>query len=117
MGVLTGTGYCPYCREEVMMACSADANLLHLALTLLTGGLWGIVWFYCQFRAQACICCQCGHGLSRAQINALIRPAPETMWPLNLNIHNQSEFNGILVDRNLVYYVPTSARYPRACWR
>lgn len=114
MGVLTGSGYCPYCREEVMVACSANANLFHLALTLLTAGLWGLVWFYCQFHTHACVCCQCGHGLSRAQIKALLRPVPETAWPFELRIRNRSEFNGILVARNLVYYVPTSARYRRA---
>jgi hypothetical protein len=117
MSVLTGSGYCPHCREEVMLACSAGANLLHLALTLITGGLWGIVWLYCQFRAHACVCCQCGLGLSRAQIKALLRPASDTTWPFDLKIHNRSEFNGILVAHNLVYYVPTSARYHRACWR
>lgn len=117
MSVLTESGYCPYCREEVMLACSAGANLLHLALTLITGGLWGIVWLYCQFRAHACVCCQCGHGLSRTHIKALLRSASETTWPFDLKIHNQSEFNGILVAHNLVYYVPTSARYHRACWR
>lgn len=114
MGVLAGSGYCPYCREEVMVACSADAKLLHLALTLITGGLWVFVWLYCQCRAHACVCCQCGHGLSRTQIKALLRPAPETSWPFDLRVHNQSEFNVILVACNLVYYVPTSARYRRA---
>ena len=113
MGVLAGSGYCPYCREEVMVACSPDAKLLHLALTLFTGGLWAIVWLYCQFRAHACVCCQCGHGLSRAQIKVLFRPVPETVWPFDLRIRNRTDFNGILVARNLVYYVPTSARYGR----
>jgi hypothetical protein len=117
MGVLAGSGYCPYCREEVMVACSADPKLLHLALTLLTGGLWAIVWLYYQFRVHACVCCQCGHGLSRAQIETLLQPAQETTWPFDLHVRNQSDFNGILVACNLVYYVPTSAGYRRTCWR
>ena len=114
MGILTGSGYCPYCREEVMLACSTSASLLHFGLTLLTGGLWGFVWLYCQFRAYACVCCQCGHGLTRAQVKAQLRPPLETTWPFDLRIRSQSDFNGILVARNLVYYVPTSARYRRA---
>jgi hypothetical protein len=111
MGVWPGSGYCPYCREEVMVACSANTDLFHLALTLLTVGLWGLVWLYCQFHNHACVCCQCGQGLSRAQIKALFRPVPETAWPFDLRIHNRTDFNGILVARDLVYYVPTSARY------
>lgn len=114
MSVLTGSGYCPYCREEVMVACSANATLVHLALTLLTGGLWGLVWLFCQFYAHACVCCQCGHGLSRAQLKALLRPDPEATWPFDPRIRNRSEFNSILVARNLVYYVPTSAHYHQA---
>ena len=111
MGVYTGPGNCPYCQKEVMMACSTMVDLAHLALTLLTGGLWGLVWMYSLQRARACVCCRCGRVLPRARPNNLARLRPETSLPSNGSVRSQSEFNRILVAHNLVYYVPTSARY------
>jgi len=114
MGIWTGSGYCPYCREEVMVACPASADLLHLTLTLLTGGLWGIVWLHRRFWARTCLCCQCGRRLRRARRKAAMWPAAETTWAFDPVKPNGLEFNSLLVARNLVYYVPTSARYRRA---
>jgi len=96
-----------------MMACPAVADLLHLALTLLSGGIWGIIWLYCRFRAHTCICCQCGRGLSRAHLKRSSQTIPESTWPFAANIRSQSDFNSILVARNLVYYMPTRAYYRR----
>jgi hypothetical protein len=113
MGVLTGAGYCPYCREEVMMACAATSDLLHLTLTLLTGGLWGIVWLHRRRHARVCLCCQCGRSLPRSRLKTLAGAAGEAPWLQEAMTRNGSEFNSLLVARNLVYYVPTSARFRR----
>jgi hypothetical protein len=113
MGVLTGSGYCPYCREDVMMACPAATDLFHLVLTLLSGGIWGIVWLYCRFLTHTCICCQCGRGLSRAHLKTSSPTIPDAAWPSEPRIRNPSDFNSILVARNLVYYMPTRAYYRR----
>jgi len=110
MGVWTASGYCPHCQEEVMAACAASTDLLHLAVTLLTGGLWGIVWMYSRFCARVCVCCQCGRRLSRARLR---RASVEEPWPLESFKPNGVEFNSLLVARNLVYYVPTNARFHR----
>ena len=111
MGVLTGSGYCPYCREKVMVACTANTHALHLLLTLLTGGIWGIVWLYFRFQPRACVCCQCGRGLTRTRLQTSSGSIPDTPWPSEADAHNHLEFNSFLVTRNLVYYIPTSARY------
>ena len=111
MGVFTGPGNCPYCQAEVMVACSTRADLVHLALTLLTGGLWGLAWLFCMYRTRACVCCQCGRILPRRRLNAPMQFPPGARPPANDSVRNHSEFNRILVAQNLVYYVPTSARY------
>jgi hypothetical protein len=110
MGVWIASGVCPHCREEVMVACAAGTDLLHLVLTLVTGGLWGIVWIYHRLHARDCICCQCGHRLTRARLRAKAR---DGIWPREAFKPNGSEFNSLLVDRNLVYYLPTNARFRR----
>ena len=111
MGVLTGSGYCPFCQEEIMIACTPGTDLLHLALTLATGGLWGIVWLYCRFHARTCVCCQCGRKLPRSRLKMAFTSIPETLLPFHSKAPSSSDFNSMLVSRNLVYYVPTRARY------
>ena len=111
MRVLTGPGYCPYCGEEIMMACAAKGDVLHLALTLATCGLWGLVWLYHREHARTCVCCQCGRQLPRAALKVPFSSISKMPRSLEPRVHNQSEFNRVLVSRNLVYYVPTNARY------
>ena len=96
-----------------MVACPAGTDLFHLTLTLLSGGMWGIIWLYCRFYARTCICCQCGHSLSRSHLKRSPQTIPEAAWPFAPQIQNQSDFNSILVARNLVYYMPTRACYRR----
>ena len=111
MGVWIASGFCPHCREEVMAACATSTDLLHLALTLVTGGLWGVVWMYCRFHARVCLCCQCGRRLSRTRLKEATQPV-DALWPEAFK-PNGSEFNSLLVARNLVYYLPTNARFRR----
>jgi hypothetical protein len=87
-------------------------DLLHLALTLLTGGLWAFVWLYCRFRARVCICCQCGRRLTRSQLKGT-PPPTDGFWPPEAFNPSGPEFNSLLVARNLVYYLPTNARFRR----
>ena len=111
MGVSTGSGYCPYCQVNIMVACTTGIDRFHLLLTLLSGGLWGFIWLYYRLFAPVCACCQCGRRLSRRQIRAGARPSSETPWPYDPSVLKHAEFNSLLVARDLVYYVPTSARY------
>jgi hypothetical protein len=94
-----------------MVACTTGIDRLHLLLTLLSGGVWGIVWLYCRLFAPVCACCQCGRRLSRRAMRAGTQPLLETPWPNEPSALKYTEFNSLLVARNLVYYVPTSARY------
>lgn len=111
MGVSTALGHCPHCQANVMVVCKAGADWMHFALTLLSGGLWSIVWLYCHLLAPACICCQCGRRLARRQLPAGPATVVDPQWPCDSGALKHVEFNSLLVARNLVYYVPTSARY------
>lgn len=111
MGISTGSGYCPYCRAGVMVACPTSLDVVHLVLTLLTGGLWGLIWWYCRRYAPVCACCQCGRKLPRRRLQVGWPSLWENPWQMGPAMVAPTEFNSFLVARNLVYYVPTSARY------
>lgn len=38
------TAYCPHCRMETLFTHLKVANRRHLILSILTGGLWIVVW-------------------------------------------------------------------------
>lgn len=38
------SGYCDVCERRVYATGRAPNHVLHLVLTVFTGGLWGIVW-------------------------------------------------------------------------
>jgi hypothetical protein len=38
------TAHCPHCREERVFIHARLSIRRHLILTILTGGLWGVVW-------------------------------------------------------------------------
>ena len=38
------TGFCKVCDKQVKVQGKSTSHLLHLVLTLITGGLWLIVW-------------------------------------------------------------------------
>jgi rubredoxin len=43
------TAHCPHCRRESVFIHARIRNRLHLLLTLLTGGVWCLVWFALLF--------------------------------------------------------------------
>lgn len=44
MAVKTSGGYCRHCNKNVMTQKNTPNHLLHLILTVLTLGVWAIVW-------------------------------------------------------------------------
>lgn len=45
------TGYCIQCQKQVRIEKTHPNHILHLLLTLITGGFWVIVWFILSFNA------------------------------------------------------------------
>lgn len=44
MGTKTTGKYCRTCQREVLAQKNTPNHILHLLLTLVTAGIWGIVW-------------------------------------------------------------------------
>lgn len=55
------TGFCKVCQQQRLMLRDGANHLLHLVLTVLTGGLWLIVWIGCSVQFGGWRCSQCGH--------------------------------------------------------
>jgi len=58
-------GYCGNCQKQVLIRRKGTNHLLHLILTLLTGGLWAIVWVICAIKVNGWRCSQCGEKAGR----------------------------------------------------
>ena len=52
--------YCLYCQKQVLVNRPGTNHLLHLILTLVTGGLWLIIWILCSIKIGGWKCCRCG---------------------------------------------------------
>lgn len=55
--------YCPHCQSRVLAVGTTPNHMLHLVLTLLTCGLWGVVWLLVvvgKIGGYRCVKCGCG---------------------------------------------------------
>lgn len=79
--------HCKVCGEVTMHVQPATSHLLHLFLSVMTAGLWIVIWFFvAQSNASQSQCSQCGStrglfgttrsaGYSKANYD---KPTPET---------------------------------------
>ena len=86
-----GTGYCPNCGKQVMLRQDDCNHILHLILTLLTGGFWLIVWVCVGSFGRKWRCSQCGsevkYGSTEKNPNKELSTATETaIWIIGLLI-------------------------------
>ena len=65
---------CPHCDRHVLARRQSTNQVLHLLLTLLTCGLWLLVWMSMDTagKLQPWLCTQCGRTLGRDIENAPI---------------------------------------------
>ncbi|MHC4062401.1 MAG: hypothetical protein ACYSR4_03310 [Planctomycetota bacterium] len=59
------SGYCTHCQKQVLIRRKGTNHVLHLLLTLVTGGLWLIVWILCAIKIGGWRCVQCGSNAGR----------------------------------------------------
>jgi len=52
--------YCKTCQGNTLARRKGTNHILHLLLTLLTGGLWVIVWILTSVKIGGWRCTQCG---------------------------------------------------------
>ena len=55
--------YCPTCRKQVIAIRAGTNHMVHLLLTLLTGGIWLIIWLLAAIKIGGWKCMHCGRKL------------------------------------------------------
>lgn len=61
MGTVTASRYCDDCSKHVLAVRQTPNHILHLLLTLVTCGLWGIIWIGVSIGADKTYRCpNCG---------------------------------------------------------
>jgi hypothetical protein len=71
------SGFCPHCGEQRLLLREGPNHVLHLILSVLTFGLWLIVWFVIAARKQdaAARCSVCG-----TELRKVFAPGHGTTW-------------------------------------
>jgi hypothetical protein len=66
MAQVESSGYCPTCKQRRLIRRRGTNHVLHLILTVLTLGLWGIVWIALAInnRSHPSRCTVCGTAVS-----------------------------------------------------
>jgi len=54
--------HCATCGHKTLHVQQAESNVFHLLMTLVTFGLWLIVWLTAPIRQRGAQCTQCGHS-------------------------------------------------------
>lgn len=64
MTVKSGGGFCPYCKKHVLTQKNTLNHILHLLLSVFTGGLWLVVWLLLIMRhTDDTRCVECGRKI------------------------------------------------------
>lgn len=92
MGYKIDKGYCQHCGD-VKVEINTPNHILHLFLTLFTGGIWIIVWLFMLDNVR---CSKCGSKASNGFITKFIKskisqlgPTENTVNNSNLSLNNQ----------------------------
>jgi hypothetical protein len=56
------SGFCKGCDKQVVVFRKGTNHILHLLLSLVTMGLWLIIWFGSAVKFGGWRCTQCGSG-------------------------------------------------------
>lgn len=60
MPVQERSGFCKSCSKQVLVRRKGTSHLVHFIFTLLTGGIWLIVWILASIKIGGWRCTQCG---------------------------------------------------------
>ncbi len=66
MAVQEATGFCKGCNRQVMIRRQGTNHILHLLLTVLTAGLWLVIWILVSIKMGGWRCSLCGMHASRS---------------------------------------------------
>jgi hypothetical protein len=60
MATVQRMSWCRTCDRKTLHIQQKESNLFHLILTLVTGGLWLVVWIFAPMRSGSAQCTSCG---------------------------------------------------------
>jgi len=63
MGTEQASAYCKNCNKQVLVTRNTPNHILHLLLSLVTCGLWLLVWWSMSSEKKPWRCSQCGLSL------------------------------------------------------
>jgi DNA-directed RNA polymerase subunit RPC12/RpoP len=63
MGFQETSGYCSHCDKDVLCRAQTPNHVLHLILSIVTGGTWLIIWGILAIRAKEWRCGLCGQKI------------------------------------------------------
>ncbi|MBR1944956.1 MAG: zinc ribbon domain-containing protein [Alphaproteobacteria bacterium] len=55
-----GSAYCDHCKKQVLAKKKGCNHIIHAILSILTGGIWLIIWLLCAITWDDWYCSQCG---------------------------------------------------------
>ncbi len=67
MAIQEKSGFCATCEQHVLVRRKGTNHLLHLLLSLVTAGLWIIIWILVSVKIGGWRCAQCG-GTNVSQV-------------------------------------------------
>jgi hypothetical protein len=71
MGIQQSSAFCPVCNKQSMMVRTTPNHLLHLLLSIFTGGLWIPIWILSSMRVgSGWRCASCGVQAKSASSSA-----------------------------------------------
>lgn len=71
MSQVEGSGFCPTCNQQRLMRRQGTNHVLHLVLTVLTIGIWGLVWIFVAVSNKGTApwrCSVCGTRIKRLTV-------------------------------------------------
>ncbi|MGE5294256.1 MAG: hypothetical protein ACM3VT_05455 [Solirubrobacterales bacterium] len=74
------SGYCGKCLRQTAVGRQAIHHAPHVVLTLLTAGLWAIVWIRDARRPREWRCLECGATVYRIMSNPFEKPKRKWLW-------------------------------------
>jgi hypothetical protein len=90
MALAQTSGWCHVCQQQRMMTKPKINHVLHLILTLVTFGLWGLVWLTLGIISanKGFRCAQCGtkagHGAQGSVPQAIVPPPEASRGPVQM---------------------------------
>ena len=112
MGVKEKGGYCDNCSKDVLIRSSTPNHILHLLLSIVTGGLWLIVWLLLIVKVKEWRCTNCGHIVSMSSkdigsgriFSDEFHYDGECIWV-------KGKENIKIIETEVVQHIPTGAKY------